>query len=401
MLFTIKRPKSRRFFQLSFEGFRPSGRNKIDQFKNTWIEFAKVLGLYLVHRFKTLCRVVWGLVRGLFHLPIFLKAYLTKKLIWSRGRLGRPIATATVLGVSFFVFFVGEILSGSSFVVAKEVDSDYLTRSSDIMPSRNIATTTVPDERKRAESFEYAVQSGDTISGIGEKFRISADALKYVNGLTDTAVLKVGRELTIPPISGLIHEVEDGDTLGSIAEKYDVAPQAIADFNYILDTSKLAIGSELVIPGAKVPQPVAPPVYISPTPGSTGYYAQATPSKNFCVWPTTVRIITQYFTWYHNGVDISTPRGGGMPPLFSCTSGTVVRAGWNPWGLGLHVRIDHGNGYQTVYGHMSRIDVGYGQRVSRGQVIGLMGNTGRSTGAHVHFMVQYNGVAQNPFDYVN
>ena len=90
-----------------------------------------------------------------------------------------------------------------------------------------------------------------------------------------------------------------------------------------------------------------------------------------------------------------------MPPTYASSSGTVTRAGWGPWGLGLHISIDHGNGFETVYGHLSRIEDGYGQRVSQGQVIGLMGNTGRSTGAHLHFTVKYNGVAQNPYNYVN
>jgi murein DD-endopeptidase MepM/ murein hydrolase activator NlpD len=401
MLFTIKRPRSRRFFQLSFYGFRPSGRNKIEQLLNSWAEFLKALCRYLFNKVVWVLGLIYKLFLFVLRIPFILKSYLTKKLIWSRGKLGRPVATITVLSVAFLVFLVGEIFSGSSLVVAKDVDEDYLSSASDIIPSRNVATTRIPDERKRAESFIYNVQSGDTISGIGAKFRISTDALLYVNGLTDTSVLKIGQGLTIPPVSGLIHEIGDGDTLSSIAEKYDVAPQAIADFNYILDTSTLAIGTELVIPGAKVPVPVAPPVYYPPTPSAPSYGAAPTPSKSFCVWPTTVRIITQYFTWYHNGVDIATPWAGGMPPIFACTGGTVVRAGWDPWGLGLTVVLDHGNGYQTVYGHLSRIDVGYGQKVGRGQVVGVMGNTGRSTGPHLHFTVRFNGVPQNPFGYTN
>jgi murein DD-endopeptidase MepM/ murein hydrolase activator NlpD len=401
MLFTIKRPKSKRFFQLSFEGFRPSGRNKIEQFINTWTWFIRAIFKYLIKKGK---RGFYYFSRFLYELlNIFprVKSYMTRKLIWSRGRLGRPIATVIVLAIAFSVFTVGEILSSSTFVVKKEVSADYLENVSDIIPKRNVATTEVPDVRKRTESFSYTIEGGDTLSGIGEKFKISTDAIKYVNNLTDSSILEVGSTITIPPISGLIHEVESGDTLASIAEKYDVPSQAIADFNYILDTSSLAIGSELVIPGAKVPQPVIP-VYTPPVAAAPSYGSgQAAPSKNFCVWPTTVRIITQYFTWYHSGIDIATPWGGGMPPIFSCTGGTVVRSGWDPWGLGLHIRIDHGNGYQTVYGHMSRIDVGYGQNVGRGQIIGAMGNTGRSTGAHLHFMVQYNGANQNPFNYTN
>jgi len=337
----------------------------------------------------------------LFKLPSEIKRFIVRKLIWSRGKLGRPVATIAVISVGFIVFLFGEVFSSFSFVIDKEVNADYLSNTSDIIPKKEIATTTIPDIRKRTEPFVYRVEGGDTLSGIGEKFKVSVDALKYVNNLTDYTILKVGQEITIPPVSGLIHTVKSGDTLNSIAAKYDVAPQAIADFNYVLDTSKLASGTELVIPGAKVPEPVLPPVYAPPSISLPSTGGTATPSKSFCVWPTTVRIVTQYYAWYHNGIDVATPWGRGMPPLFACTGGRVVRAGWDPFGLGLHVRIDHGNGYETVYGHMSRIDVGYGQRVDRGQVIGLMGNTGRSTGPHVHFTVNFNGVSQNPMNYTN
>jgi murein DD-endopeptidase MepM/ murein hydrolase activator NlpD len=179
-----------------------------------------------------------------------------------------------------------------------------------------------------------------------------------------------------------------------------VPSQAIADFNYLIDTSKLAVGTELVIPGAKIPQPVVVPSQVLPTALANGPSVDKSASKGWCMWPTSVRIITQYFSWYHNGVDIATP-WGSMPPLFACAGGTVTRAGWDPWGLGLHVRINHGNGYETVYGHMSRLDVSYGEEVSKGDVIGLMGSTGHSTGPHVHFIINYKGTPQNPLNYIN
>lgn len=397
MLFTIKRPRSQRYFQLGFEGFRPGGRNKIELILNLIKHFLRALFFYLLARLKLLLSSLIALVRSLIRFFLWSKNFVVRKLIWSRGRLGRPVTTLVIMGIAFVVFMFGEVFNSSKFVNSQEIDADYLANEVDIIPKRNTALTTVPESRKRTESFVYVVEPGDTLSDIGQKFKISSDALRYVNNLSDTDYLKVGQEVVIPPVSGLIHKVASGDSLSSIAEKYDVASQAIADFNYILDTSKLAVGTELVIPGAKVPQPVVtyapyiPSVPLTPDGGA---------GIDFCVWPSTVRIISQYFTWYHNGVDIATSWNLGMPSLFACTSGTVTRAGWDPWGLGLHVRIDHGNGYETVYGHMSRIDVGYGQRVGRGQVIGLMGNTGRSTGPHVHFTVNYYGVPQNPLNYV-
>lgn len=387
------------YFQLRFEGFSPKGGTKFHKVLFSIALFAKTLVAYFVSKLGHLINGFFGSFDWFVLSLNRFKSFLTAKLIWSRGRLGRPIATFFVMSASFLIFTFGEIFNSTHFVSSQELNPDYLATTIDIIPQKNTAITKVPESRKHAEALIYVVRGGDTLSSIGNEFKISTDALKYVNGLTDRSILKVGSELTIPPVSGLIHAVASGDTLSSIAAKYDVASQAIADFNYILDTSSLALGTELVIPGAKVPMSVIPAAPSLPS-GIPGVgYAPAPASSTFCVWPSSVRLITQYFTWYHNGVDIATPIGTSMPPLYACTSGVVTRSGWDPFGLGLHISIDHGDGYETVYGHMSRIDVGYGERVSRGQVIGLMGNTGRSTGAHVHFMVKYNGVAQNPLNY--
>ena len=397
MLFSIiKRPRSRRVFGLNLEGFRERGRGKIFKLAVSISGFVKAVFRYAIRkiRFAGVSTLLSAKFTNSFAIAI--KAALVRRLIWSRGRLGRGTVSVIVMGVAFMVFMFGSVFSSSRLVVSQEINPDYLSNVTDIIPQRNIATTTIPESRKRTEAYTYTVAAGDTISDIGERFKVSMDAIKYVNGLTDNSVLKVGQEIVIPPVSGLIHAVEDGDTLASIAEKYDVAAQAIADFNYILDTSSLAVGTELVIPGAKIPAPIIVPVIPSQFGTSTVDYS---PSFGWCIWPTTVRIITQYFSWYHNGLDIATP-WSIAPPIFACSGGTIIRAGWDPWGLGLHVEIDHGNGYKTVYGHMGRIDVGYGQYVSQGETIGLMGSTGRSTGPHVHFTVKYNDVPQDPFSYV-
>jgi murein DD-endopeptidase MepM/ murein hydrolase activator NlpD len=397
-LLTIKKSTSQRFFQLSFEGFRPRGKNPAGQFINSWKEFLKTLLLYLIKKFGLFVALIPRLFIILIRIPNRVKVFVATKLIWSRGKLARPIVTGVVMAVAFFVFTLGEIFSSSTLVIDQPVNADYLVTTNDIIPKKEIALTTLPEARKRTESFIYLTESGDTLYSIGERFKISVDALKYVNGLTDTSILGVGQEVTIPPTAGLVHKVESGDTLTSIALKYDVPVQAIADFNYLLDTSKLALGTELVIPGGKIPKFVPPVIYAEPGSLSMGPAGQVSPNKSLCVWPTTVRFITQYFSWYHNGLDIATS-AGAMPPILSCMGGIVVRAGWDPWGLGLLVRIDHGNGYETAYGHMSRLDVSYGQKVKRGQIIGLMGSTGRSTGPHVHYMVKYNGVAQDPLKF--
>jgi LysM repeat protein len=400
MFFTLKPLQSKRFVRFNF---RQLGLERVPflglVLRTLW-DFFRTIISYIVRRLKLYLGLLGRLLVYLGTIPQIAKRELVRKLIWSRGRLGRPIATGIILATSLLVFFIGEFLSGLSFVVQAEANADYLNSTVDIIAKKEVTTTEIPEIRKRVEPFNYVIEGGDTLYGIGEKFKVSTDALKYVNNLTDSSVLTVGAKIVIPPVSGLVHTVKSGDTLNSIATKYDVPAQAIADFNYLLDTTKLSVGSDLVIPGAKVPDPVVP-IYTIPAVVGPANYGAASPSKNFCVWPTTVRIVSQGFSWYHNGADIATPWSGGMPPIFACTGGTVVRAGWDPWGLGLHIRIDHGNGYTTVYGHMSRLDVKYGQQVSRGQVLGLMGSTGRSTGPHVHFMVNFNGVPQNPFSYMN
>lgn len=396
---STKSPLSHRFYRVVFDGFNPLSESKLRGFFYLLFDFVLDLYKYISSKLHDFVKVLYRLTLLFVIVPKFSKDYIVRKLIWSRGKLGKTVAPTVVLTFCFFVFLLGKVFSASSFVNAREIPSDYVSYVSDIIPQRYIATTDIPENRKRNEPFTYTVEVGDTVFGIGTKFKISKDALLYVNNLTDDSILKIGQQLQIPPVSGLIHKVGTGDNLASIAAKYDVAPQAIADFNYILDVSRLAVGTELVIPGASIPERVIPTVPAFTPVNSGGNLAQAQPSKSFCVWPSTVRIVTQYFTWYHNGIDVATPWGKAMPPLFACTGGVVTRAGWDPWGLGLHVRIDHGNGYETVYGHMSRLDVGYGEQVNRGQIIGLMGSTGNSTGPHVHFIVKYNGVVQNPLGY--
>lgn len=397
MGFTIKRPSSKRFFQLSFEGFKPAGRNKFEQFLNLWLDFFRSLITYIFKRLWLFILIIIKLIALITTLPAEIKSFLTKKLIWSRGKLGRPLAVWFVMGFSFFVFMFGEVFSSSTLVVNKTASADYLKSTADIIPKKEIALTTLPEERKRDKPSKYTIQPGDSLYSIGNQFKVSIDALKYINGFTDSSILSVGQEINIPPIAGLTHTVQAGDTLTSIALKYDVAPQAIADFNYLLDSGRLAVGTELVIPGGKIPQAPPPVIYIPPS--SYGAAGQAAPNRDFCTWPTTVRIVTQYYSWSHNGADIATPIFSSMPPILACSDGKVTRAGWDPFGLGLHVRIDHGNGYSTIYGHMSRLDVSYGEEVKRGEQLGLMGSTGNSTGPHVHFMVEYNGIPQNPFNY--
>ena len=198
-----------------------------------------------------------------------------------------------------------------------------------------------------------------------------------------------------------------------IAAKYKVAAQAIADFNYIVDNEDLKVGQKIVLPQAEIP-PI-PPKFVAPPlanrtppsgrtvpggapvplsaynePGSPGQIPGATGSFG---WPVAGRYISQYFYSYHLGIDIP---GNTGEPIYAADGGRVARAGWWPGGFGNAVKIDHGNGYSTMYAHMSAVDVSVGQVLSKGQMIGKVGNTGRSFGSHLHLAVQQNGRYLNP-----
>lgn len=398
MLFTIRRPFSRRFVEIRFSNIFSHGGGIADFVKNVFL-FLRFLIFYFVLKVKRLVLFV-GFTFFFFTQKVrSFKFYLVTKMIWSRGKLGRPIANFFIMSLALSIFFISEIFSGSNLVISKELDSDYLKTTIDIIPEKNIALTTLPENRTRTEYIVYKIEPGDTLYAIGNKFKVSIDALRYVNNLYDGSLLKVGEEILIPPSSGLIHKVSPGDTITSIAKKYSVPAQAIADFNYLLEPNKLAVGMELIIPDAKIPQ-VSASLPITSALKRVGGQEDPNPKKDWCIWPTSAKTITQNFSWYHNGLDIGSSWGAPMPVIYACAPGVVTRAGWDPFGLGLHIRIDHGNGYETVYGHLSRLDVAYGDKVKKGQVIGIMGSTGRSTGPHIHFMVIYKGSPQDPLKYI-
>lgn len=255
--------------------------------------------------------------------------------------------------------------------------------------------TTEFSDKMRDKIIAYQVQDGDTVSTIASKFGVSVDTVLWENNLTEISPIKVGQTLNILPVTGLSHKVQKGDTVYSIAKKYDSSEQAIVDFPYNSfvndETFELAVGQIVIVPeGVKpeVNQGTTSPRIRQSTPNAGTVVA----SGSF-VWPTN-GTITQRFSWYHTGIDIA---NRAAPPVLATDSGKVIVAGWvDNYGFGNRVVIDHGNGYRTTYAHLSRIYVVPGQTVNRGDSLGQMGSTGRSTGTHLHFEVTYNGGKVNP-----
>lgn len=315
-----------------------------------------------------------------------MRRYMIRKLVWGRGRLLLPVSH---LGMGSLAFLV--ILSGSFPLGLTATPNLSLPSSSNHMLS---IVSALPDEqgneRLRLEPLFYEVQKGDTLGKIGEQFRVSIDTIHYANDLVNIDRLSVGQKLLIPPVSGVMHSVKKGETVGKIASRYNVAPQAIIDFNYLNEPFALIVGSRIMVPDAKIPEIVRPSV--APAAPKTTKQKPAYGNGRLA-WPTDFKVITQRFSYYHLGLDI-----GRVSPIYAAESGVVVEVRSNGWndGFGKMIRMDHGGGTVTGYNHLAEIKVSVGQRVGRGEVIGIMGRTGRAYGVHLHFNVSQNGKFINP-----
>lgn len=275
----------------------------------------------------------------------------------------------------------------------------------------------------RTKTEIYVVQSGDTVASIARRYGVNVGTVLWANKLTERSTIQPGAPLKIPPVSGVLHEVKKGDTLAKIAATYGVSAAVITEANQLPDT--LSIGTELVIPGGRPPAviPVAsrtpgtrPDVPLSRIAGkAVDIYQELTGSKTDTrnkpedliesdtakeraklLWPTHLRVINQYYGWSHTGVDID---GEYTDPIYAAEDGVIETAGWNSGGYGLQIVINHQNGMKTRYAHASKLFVKVGQQVKRGEVIAMVGTTGRSTGTHLHFEVYVNGVRKNPLAY--
>ncbi len=275
----------------------------------------------------------------------------------------------------------------------QDIAPQVITGSSAIV--QQIISPVEEDMRKSGEIVYYIVQTGDTISDIAEKFGVSASTILWENNLTSYSLIRPGDKLAILPSSGIRHKVAKGETLAKIAKKYGVAEDKIITANKLASAADIKVGESLLIPGGKK-------TYVA-TPATTvnqGTYVPSTTivSTGSLMWPNSCRRISQYFGWRHSGLDIACPFSSA---LYAADSGVVIRAqgGWNG-GYGNMIMIAHGNGIQTVYGHLTKIYVEVGQTVEKGEQIGLEGSTGRSTGPHLHFEVRVGGVRRNPLSYV-
>jgi len=255
----------------------------------------------------------------------------------------------------------------------------------------------------RGEVITYTVESGDNLTGIADRFGLGIETLYWFNGLKSADLLQIGQLLRIPPMDGLIHEVKEGESLDSIAEEYKVRKGTLIAYaaNNLREPYTLEVDQKIFVPGAS--KPIPRPAVSWRRPSSIRLSAPsyaALPGGERFSWPA-IGTITDRFGWtgdrWHTGLDISAPWG---TPIYAAAAGTATYSGWRG-NYGNCVEIDHGEGWATRYGHMAQQpDVGEGQWVERGQLIGYIGCTGKCTGPHVHFEIYYQGAYADPLGYL-
>jgi len=354
--------------------------------------FLKALGLYLIFRLtKT----------GLNFEEI--KDFIVDILLSRRGAHTSLFVHASILGLALTVLVGGGVIASNSVVSGSYpgVAANPLVASSSEnagggVISSFITPVTIISDKPRDKVLEYEVKAGDTVSTIAQEFAVSEQTILWENDLSKNSRIVPGETIRILPVSGVAHKVESGDTIYSIAKKYQANSQAILDFpfNDVGDNFSLSTGETIIVPDG------APPKEAKPAP--TQYLARGerhaptvpvTGASGSFLWPASGQI-SQYFSWYHPALDISNLGGG---PIHAADGGVVTVAGWpDASGYGNRVILDHGNGYTTLYAHMSAIYVGAGQKVGKGEVLGMMGSTGRSTGTHLHIEIRNSGSALNP-----
>ena len=306
----------------------------------------------------------------------------------------------------------------SGTVVTSDVDIAALARTAAVA----VPASAVLPEREPASRplfFRYEVQQGDTVGGIADRFGIASNYILWnnIDIIADANFLQIGQQLQVPSVAGIIHGVRVGETLYEIADRYDASVGDIINANKLSADGFIRAGATILVPGGRMIVVAAPRIVPTPTPqpvraAAAAPVATAAPvptaapvapvptavsSYNF-VWPT-VDIITSYFGRSHPlGIDIRAPVG---TPIKAAADGKVIFVGGiRCCSYGLYVEVRHDGGFTSLYGHLRGFAVENGDEVKAGQVLGFAGLTGRTTGPHLHFEIELNGVRRNPHLYL-
>jgi murein DD-endopeptidase MepM/ murein hydrolase activator NlpD len=270
---------------------------------------------------------------------------------------------------------------------------------------------TIIPTRPREDKVDYTVEQGDSVFGIAQKYNLKPESILWANydQLQDSPdSLSVGMVLNIPPLDGVYYQWQENDTIASVAAALKAEPGDILNWpgnKLDLTNPVIEAGQYIMVPGGErefrswiVPQIARGKAGVSPSVygagACAGSYEGAYGTGGF-IWPAVNHFLSGNDFWSgHLGIDIA---GGLGDSVMASDSGVIVFAGWATGGYGYMIMIDHGNGYQTVYAHLSNVAVSCGQSVYQGGYIGAIGSTGNSTGAHLHFEVRLWGQFVNPW----
>jgi murein DD-endopeptidase MepM/ murein hydrolase activator NlpD len=299
-------------------------------------------------------------------------------------------------------------------VAPEALDVDY-----EGIPRMALPFTTIPS-RPRQELTTYTVQEGDTIFGISEKFGLDPETILWGNYailLDDPHALQPGQQLNILPVNGTYYEWQDGDGLNGVASFFGVTPEDIINYpGNNLDVAtigdyarpNIAPGTMLIVPGGRrefvswsAPLGITrenPALARVLGPGACDPVAGGAVGYGNFVWPTNKHFLSGFDyspKSNHWGIDLAGSEGEGV---YATDAGVIVYSGWNNYGYGNMVMIDHGNGFQSLYAHLSATYRFCGQSVGQGEGIGAIGSTGRSSGAHLHFEIMTATYKISPWD---
>jgi LysM repeat protein len=306
-----------------------------------------------------------------------------------------PLITSTVSTQSPILASSSNPIDGSLPKYAKLIIDEGISR-------RTTLHTNIPT-RARTKVIDYTVTTGDSVFGIAQSFNLQPETILWANYdlLNDSPdMLDPGMSLNVPPVDGVYYQWQEGDSMDSVASKFDAKAEDILGWegnNFDLTDPHVEAGQWIMIPNGhrEFRQWLVPTIARSNSgvsksvlgPGACeGDYSGAYGSGAFA-WPSSSHVLSGNDYWSgHLGIDIAGSVGDGV---FAADAGVIVFAGWANGGYGYMVMIDHGTGYQSLYAHLSAVNVGCGQSVYTGSYIGAIGSTGNSTGAHLHFEVRY------------
>jgi LysM repeat protein len=349
------------------------------------------------------------------------------------GLLAGALTVAAVFGIQRIIRSKSSVFAAPTYVENTSTPQATNSNPTIILPDFSIPEgvikngitrlasldTTIPN-RPSVDVTTYEVKPGDNLFVIADKYGLRPETVLWGNYevLRDNPqFLSPGQELNILPTDGVYYQWVEGDNLNSIASFFKVDPDVILKYpgNRLLPdmtdptTPEITTGSWLIIPGGKrVLKDWGPPAITRANPAAAAYYGEGYCGNIYegaigigsFIWPTVATTLSgyDYNPPIHNGIDIAGAEGNA---IFATDSGVVVFAGWSQFGYGYLIVLDHGNGWQSAYAHLSAVSVICGQSVAQGTVIGSLGTTGNSTGPHLHFELRNDVFGKvNPWDFL-